>query len=333
MSFEKIKIALEAGKFEPVYFFSGEESYYIDTLTALIEKHALTETQRDFNQHVFYGKDSEPQEVVNAARRYPAFSERQLVIVKEAQHFKNFDAFVPYLENPVASTVLVFNHKHKKLDKRTKFGKLVPKKSVYLETSRLREYQVPDWIVSFFKEHKRMINQKSALLLTDHLGNDLAKITNELNKLLLNVPEGTEINADHIEEYIGISKDFNAFELSNAIASKNYLKAIQIIKYFEKNPKAGPLIFVLSIVFNYFTKVYQLHHAKGMSDSDAMRSIGVNAYFFKDYKQGAANYSLPKTEYILMEIALTDAKAKGVGQTNNIGDYELLKELVFKIMH
>ena len=333
MSFEKIKIAIEAGKFAPVYFFAGEESFYIDELTNLIEKRALTESQRDFNQHVFYGKDSDPQEVVNAARRYPAFSDRQLVLVKEAQHFKNFDVFLPYLENPVASTVLVFNYKHKNLDKRTVFGKLIQKKAVVLDSKKLKDYQIPEWIIDFLKSHNRKINQKSALLLTEHLGNDLAKITNELNKLLLNIDDKTEINADHIEQHIGISKDFNAFELSAAIGSKNYLKAIQIIKYFEKNPKAGPIVFVLSIIFNYFTKIFQLHHSKGMSDSDAMRAIGVNPYFFKDYKEGARNYSLAKTEYILSEIALTDAKAKGIGNTGNIGDFELLKELTFKMMH
>ncbi len=332
MTFEKIKSAISAGKFEPVYFLSGEESYYIDVLTDLLLEKALTETERDFNQHIFYGKDSDPQEIVNAARRYPVFAERQLVLVKEAQHIRNWDAFIAYLDKPVASTILVINYKHKKLDKRTSFGKLVQKKSAFLNAAKLREDKIPEWISNYLRNNKRNISQKSAFLLKEHLGNDLAKITNELDKLLLNIPEGTEIDATHIENHIGISKDFNAFELSAAVASKNYVKAIRIIKYFEQNPKAGPIVFVLTILFNYFTKVFQLHHSRGMSDSDAMRAIGVNPYFFKDYKKGAANYSLNRTELIIAALANTDARAKGIGNTGSIGHYELLKELMYKMM-
>lgn len=332
MSFEKLKSDINAGKFAPVYFLSGEESYYIDVLSDLILEKALTETQRDFNQHIFYGRDSDPQAVVNAARRYPAFSERQVVLVKEAQHFRNWDPFVSYLENPVATTILVFTYKHKKLDKRTSFGKLVQKKSAFLDAKKLREDKIPDWIVGYLKANNRSIDAKSAFLLKEHLGNDLAKITNELDKLLLNIPEGTAITPQHIEEQIGISKDYNAFELSAAIASKDFVKATRIIKYFEQNPKAGPIVLILTIIFNYFTKVYQLHYQKGLHDSEAMKAIGVNPYFFKDYKKGASNYPLHKTEFILSEILNTDARAKGINNTGSIGPYALLNELVFKMM-
>ncbi len=334
MSFEKLKKEILANQFRSIYFLEGEETFYIDKLSDLIEEKALNETEKDFNFHVFYSKDSEPQQILNAARRYPVFAEKQLVMVKEAQHFnKKWEEFLPYVEKPVESTILVFCHKHKNVDKRGTFGKLVRKLPGYLSTKKINDYKVPDWIKQYLNDRNIAIDDKSAYLLTEHLGNDLAKISNELDKLLINVPKGERITPSHIEQFIGISKDFNAFELSNAIAEKNYSKAINIIHYYEQNPKAGPFVLVLASIYNYFSKLFQLHYTKGMSDSDAMRAIKVPPFVFKNYKSGAMKYPLAKTESVIMYLALYDARSKGVGNTNKIGPYELLKELVYKIMH
>jgi DNA polymerase-3 subunit delta len=333
MTFEKIKIAIESGKFEPIYFLCGEEAYFIDALTDLLAANVLTEAQRDFNQHLFYARDTDPQEVMNAARRYPVFADRQLIIVKEAQLFKSFDAFIPYVNHPVGSTVLVFNHKHKSLDKRTAFAKaLKDKKAVIFEAEKVKEQNIPSWISNHLKSSGYKIDEKSAFLLTEHLGNDLAKIDNELKKLVLSIKDGNIIRDKHIEEFIGISKDFNAFEFTQAVTSKNYPKAMNILFYFEKNPKAGPIEFVLILLYGFFSKLYQLHLSGGMSDADVAKAIGINPYFLKDYKSGVRLYSLPKTEQIISEIAETDAKSKGINNSG-VGRYELLKELIFRIMH
>ena len=333
MSFDKIKKEILSNQFKPIYFFGGAETYFIDQLTDLIEANALTEAQKDFNLHVFYAKDSDPQDVLNAARRYPVFADRQLVIVKEAQHFaKKWEEFLSYAENPVESTILVFSHKHKSLDKRTTFGKLIAKEAVHFDSKKIKDYQVTGWIKEFLGNQGMSIEDKSAYLVAEHIGNDLAKITNELDKLLINIPKGEVITPNHIEKHIGISKDFNAFELSNAIADKNYAKAMNIIHYYEQNPKAGPFVLVLASIYNFFSKLFQLHHSKGMSDREIMSAIKVPPFVFKNYKAGAGKYPLSKTEEVVMEIATYDARSKGIGNTGRIGHYELLKELVYKIM-
>lgn len=332
MSFEAIKKDIKARKWAPVYCFCGEETYYIDELTNLIMENALTEAERDFNQHVFYAKDSDPQEVVNTARKYPVFAERQLVVVKEAQHFRKWDALEAYIKQPVPSTILVLAHMHKNIDLRTGFGKTVKKQHVYLKANKVKDYQVPKWIATYLAQQGKTMDAKSSALLLEHLGNDLSKIANELNKVVLNIGEKRAITPEHIEKYIGISKDFNAFELSAAVASRDYARAMNIIHYFEKNPKAGPMVFVLTVLYNFFSKIYQLQLNRGMADSDAAKLIRVPHFYFKDYKQGMANYPLRKTESIIADLARYDAKAKGIGNTGAIGPYELLKELLFRIM-
>ncbi|MCP4122454.1 MAG: DNA polymerase III subunit delta [Bacteroidetes bacterium] len=333
MSFQQIKNRIEAGQLKAVYFLSGEETWSIDVLTDLIMEKALTDAERDFNQHIFYGKDSNPQEVLNAARRYPVFAERQLVIVKEAQHFRSFELFETYVQNPAPTTILVFNYKHKSIDQRTAFGKLLKKHTEFMKAMKLKEYAVPEWIKTYVEGKGKSIDPKSSMLIVDHVGNDLAKISNEIDKLLLNIPEkAKKISAQHIEDYIGISKEFNAFELSAALATKDFSKAMRIIHYFGQNPKAGPLIFVLTVMFNYFTKIFQLHLNKGLSDSDAAKLVRVNPYYFKDYKSGMKHYNLARTEKIIEYIAEYDARGKGVGSTNAVTSYELMKELIYKIM-
>ena len=333
MSFQAIKSSIEAGKIEPVYFFSGAETYFIDVLADLLQEKVLTEAERDFNQHIFYAKETPPQDVVNVARKYPVFAQRQLVMVKEAQHFKKWDAFAAYLENPVPTTVLVISHMHKALDLRTSFGKLAKKKAVFLKADKIRDYQVPEWIDEYLSHHQKTIDKRSAVLILDHLGNDLAKISNELNKLILNIGENSKVTPSHIEDYIGISKDFNAFELSAAVAKKDFAKAMSIIHYFERNPKAGPIVFILTVLYNYFSKLFQLHYNKGLSDSDAAKLIRVYESYFKDYKLGLSMYPVGKTEEIISNLATYDAKVKGIGNTGAVSPYELLKELLYKIMN
>lgn len=333
MSFQKIKSEIETGKFAPVYFFSGEETWSIDVLTDLLMDKVLTEAERDFNQHVFYSKDTEPQEVINTARRYPVFSERQLVVLKEGQHYRNWDVFMSYLDNPVPSTVLVINHKHKKVDLRTAFGKAVKKKAVYLHAEKLREHAVPGWIKSYLQGMGKTIDEKSCLLIVDHLGNDLSKISNELDKLGLNLGEVAHVTGHHIEEYIGISKDFNAFELTDALAARDFTKAMRIVLYFEHNPKAGPLVLVLGVLFNFYSKLYQMHHNSGLSDSDIARVVRLPPFVVKEYKQAMRKYPAQKTEDIIGLIARYDAKSKGIGSSGAVSPYALLKELIYKIMH
>ena len=345
MSFQQIKNRIEAGQFKPVYFLSGEETWSIDVLTELIIEKALTDAERDFNQHLFYGKDSELQEVINVARKYPVFAERQLVIVKEAQHLKSalekphdpknnkINLLVSYLENPVPTTILVFSFKHKSIDQRTAIGKLLKSKTEFLKASKLRDYAVPDWIKTYAQANGRSIDPKSAMLIVDHVGNDLAKISNEMDKLLLNIPAtAKKISAQHIEDYIGISKEFNAFELVGALAKKDFAKAMRIIHYFEQNPKAGPMVFVLTVVYNYFSKLYQLHNNKGLSEKEAATLIRVNSFFFGDYKSGLKHYSPAHTEKVIEYIAHYDARGKGIGSTGAVSNFELLKEMVYKIM-
>jgi DNA polymerase-3 subunit delta len=332
LSYQAIKDKVETGRFAPVYVLCGEETFFIDDLANTIQQHVLTEAERDFNQHVFYARDTTPQDVVNVARKYPVFAERQLVMVKEAQHFRKWDAFQQYLENPVPTTVLVICHMHKGIDLRTGFGKLVKKKAEYYKADKIRDHKVPEWIGNYLGQYDKTIDRKSSALIVEHLGNDLAKIANELNKLVLNIPDVRKVSPAHIEDYIGISKDFNAFELSSAVARKDFARAMGIIRYFEQNPKAGPVVFVMTVLYNYFSKIFQLHHNRGLSDSDAAKLIRVYSTYFEDYKLGMANYTLNKTEDIISNIALYDARTKGVGNTGAVSPYELLKELLYRIM-
>lgn len=333
MSFQQIKSSIEAGRLQPVYFFTGEETWAIDTLTDLIIDRALTDAERDFNQHIFYGKDSQPQDVLNVARRYPVFAERQLVVVRESQHWKGYEAFEAYFRQPVETTVLVFNHKYKALDLRTAINKLIKKETVFLKSDKLRDYEVPKWITEYVKNSGKSIDAKSVALIHDHLGNDLPRISNEIDKLLINLPESSQkIQPHHIEEYIGISKDYNAFELAGSLATREYARAMRIVQYFGQNPKAGPFPLVMTVIFNFFCNLYQLQASPGLSDTEASRLLKVNPYFVKDYKTALKHYTPARTEDILGHIALYDARSKGIGNTGNVSEYELLKELLYRIM-
>ena len=332
MKFEEILRDLKNQQYRPIYFLHGEESYFIDVISDYIANHVLDEGERDFNQTILYGRDTDPDTIVEHAKRYPMMAPYQVVIVKEAQNIRKLDALQPYFENPLSTTVLVICHKHKSPDKRKAFYKSLSKNAVVLESKRLYENQVPTWVQSFLKSRNYGITPKASMLLTEFLGTDLSKIANELEKLMLNVPAGTEINPHHIEMNIGISKDYNTFELQDALSKKDILKANRIVTNFAQNSKDHPLVVTLSSLYGYFSKLLTYHFMKDRTDQKVASALRVHPFFVKDYKAAARVYSPRKTVDIIGYLKDYDLKSKGVNNTSTT-DGELLKELIYKILH
>jgi DNA polymerase-3 subunit delta len=331
MNFEGIMADLKAAKYKPVYFLMGEEPFFIDQIADYIAEHVLAVEERSFNQLVLYGRDTDMKTVVSSARRYPMMASRQVIIVREAQQLKNLEGLETYLTAPMPSTVLVLAYKYKKLDKRTKLAKLLTEKSVVLESDRLREDKVPAWIMNYLKERDYRADQKTATLLVDFLGNDLGKIGNELDKLLIVVPSGSrEITADLIEKNIGISKDYNTFELTRALATGDLVKSNKIVRYFCNNPKNNPFILTIASLFYYFTKVLLYHGLVDKSKENVARELGINPFFVGEYLQAANQFSFTRTRLIISWLREYDLKSKG-GSMASEGD--LLRELIFKITH
>jgi len=334
MKFEEIKDTIQKGKFFPVYLFQGEEAYYIDQLTDMLIETVLDDSDRDFNQYIFYGADSDVGTIINTCKRFPMMSERQLVVVKEAQGLKNIDELVHYVIQPLHSTVLVINVKHGKLDGRKKLTGEIGKTGVVFESKKLYENQIPAFITSYLRERKVKIDVKSAQLLTDYLGNDLSKLTNELEKLMLLLPkENPLINVELIEQNIGISKDYNNFELQKALANKDILKANRIALYFEQNPKNNPLTLTLAALFTFFSNLMICHYEKNRAKSNLMSVLGFwSDIQITDYLPALQNYKPGKTLQIISLIREFDARSKGVNNAS-VPDGYLLKELIYKIMH
>jgi DNA polymerase-3 subunit delta len=325
---------IKAGKLKPIYLLHGEESYYIDLISDYLEENVLNDMEKGFNQTVFYGKDTEVMTVLNAARRYPMMSDYQVILVKEAQDLKidkAADQFQAYCENPLTSTILVLCHKYGKFDKRKKVYKSIEKKGLVFESNSIYENKVPAWIEDFIKSKGHHINPRASALLAEYLGNDLSKVANELEKLMLNVLKGQEIGTREVQDNIGISKEYNVFELQNALAKRDVFKANQIINYFEANPKANPMVLIMGNLAGYFTKILKYHYIQ--DKSQAARELGVNPYFIKDYELAARNFSLGKTFEVVSLLREYDLKSKGVDATGNTESGDLMKELVFKIMH
>ncbi len=345
MEFNEIISDLKSKKYKPIYFLSGEETYYIDVISDYIEKNVLDESEKEFNQTILYGGEVTANDIVGAAKRFPMMSEYQVVIVKEAQSIKNFlkddddkkkdktkSAFELYVENPLQSTILVICYREKKLDQRTSIGKLIAKKAVLLDSKRLYDNKIPDWIKGYLAEKKYTLNPKAAVLLAEYLGNSLSKITNELDKLIINIPANTEITPEHVQQNIGISKDYNVFELQNAITKKDVMKANRIINYFAANPKDNPLVMVVALLFSHFTKIMLYHSVQNKTRANVASEMGVNPFFVGDYEIAGKNYPLGKLKNIFSYLREYDLKSKGVENTS-ASDGELMKELVFKIMH
>lgn len=317
---------------KPIYFLMGDEAYYIDQISDFIEKNVLDESEKGFNQQVMYGRDVTIEDIISAAKRYPLMAERQVIIVKEAQDLsRNIENLVSYAENPQPSTVLVFNYKYKTLDKRKKLHKVISKSGLIFESKKLYENQVSDWIRRVLSGKKYQIEPKAALMLIEFLGTDLSKISNELNKLMLILPEGSIINDKHIEENIGISKDFNNFELRKAVGEKNILKANRIINYFSENSKNNPLVVTISLLNTFFTQLLFLHGLQDKSKKSVALALGINPYFVDEYFLAARNYPIQKVTSNISFLRDADVKSKGVGA--NQSQEDILKELLFKILH
>jgi DNA polymerase-3 subunit delta len=331
MSAEKIIADWKKGNFKPVYWLEGEEPYYIDKIVEYAERNIISESEASFNLTIFYGRDADWAAVINACRRYPMFAERQVVLLKEAQHMKDIDKLEGYVDNPLTSTVFVVSYKDKKVDARTKFAKLLKQKGEVLTTKKLYDNQLPQWASEMVERHGLSINQKALALLVDHIGNDLNRIQNEIEKLAVNLAGRKSITEDDIEKYIGVSKEFNVFELQDALGKKNLPKAIRIIQYFQSNPKAAPIQLILPSLYGFFSKVYMVFGA-GTNDEKLIASaVGVNPYFVKDYLAAAKNYGEKGVERTLLLLHQYNLRSIGVHDAGT-EDADLMKELVVKMM-
>jgi len=331
MSVEKIITDWKKRSFKPVYWLEGEEEYFIDKAVEFAERHILSESEASFNLTVFYGKDANWPDVINACRRYPMFAERQVVLLKEAQQMREVEKLESYIENPLHSTVLVVSYKEKKLDARKKFAKLIKEKGVLLTTKKMYDNQLPEWTSELLQAKGLTITQKGLALLIDHIGNDLTRIENEVDKIRVNLGKRTNITEDDIEEYIGVSKDYNVFELQSALAAKDLARSIRIIQYFEANPKAAPIQLVLPSLYSFFSKVFMIFGAGTSDEKTIAGNIGINPYFMKEYMLAARMYTYPGVEKALLLLHHYNLKAVGVGDTGT-EDASLLKEMVVKIM-
>ncbi|NMM48411.1 DNA polymerase III subunit delta [Marinigracilibium pacificum] len=335
---EKIIEELNKGTYHPVYFLQGDEPFYIDMITEYIEKNALEESQRGFNQMVFYGKDVDVNTIITNAGRFPMMSDRQVVIIKEAQDVPDLQKeqgiklMENYIKNPQPSTILVFAHKHKTLDGRKSLAKSLDKYATLVSVKKLYDNQVPDWIEKYVSGQGYKINQKATIMLSDFIGNDLSRLSNEINKILINLKEGDTIDEDHIQKNVGISKDFNIFELQKALSTRNVVKANRIVQYFAANTKSHPIIPALAVLTGYYSKLLQIHHKQAYSEKAVGGIIKIfNPYVQKEYLSAARNYPPQKVIENLGHLFNADLASKGVGAS--IEEKELWKELIYKLMH
>ena len=319
------------GTYKPVYWLEGEEEYFIDKVMKYAESNILKESETGFNLSVFYGKDADWAAIINACRRYPMFAERQVVLLKEAQQMRDIEKLEAYIENPLTSTIFVVSYKEKKVDGRTRLAKLLKEKGVVLTTKKLYENQLPDWTEELVQSKELSISQKALMLLVDHIGNDLSRIENEIDKIAINLGKRKGITETDVEQYVGVSKDFNVFELQAALATKNLSKAIQIIQYFEANPKAGPIQLILPSLYAFFSKVFMIYGLNTKDEKTIATSLGINPFFIKDYLRTTGVYSYADLERLLL--LLSDYNLKSIG-INNSGttDASLLKEMVVKMI-
>ncbi|MFT7589101.1 MAG: DNA polymerase-3 subunit delta [Limisphaerales bacterium] len=330
-SFLDVKKAVKAGTYSPVYLFHGEEPYYIDEAVKILEHDVLTEAEKGFNLLILYGRDSDAQTIVDNAMRYPMFSERQVVLVKEAQQLKDIEKLLSYIEKAQPSTLLVLAYKYKKYPANRKLYKAIAKKGVIFESKKIRDYKVSEWVQNYLKGKPYTINMKASLLIQEYLGTDLSKVSGELDKLFLNLSEGTEITDTHIEQFIGISKDYNIFELNNAMMQGDTDRVWRIVEYFRANPKNHPLVMITANLYSMFSKIYQVHFVAGGSDKELASALHINPFFIKDYRTAASNYSISRLEQVFAELLTYDLRSKGVGDSGT-PQSELLREMIWKIL-
>ena len=319
------------GKYKPIYWIEGEEDYYIDQVLNYAEQRLLSESEASFNLSIFYGRDASWPDVINACKRYPMFAERQVVLIKEAQHMRDIEKLESYLEQPLDSTVLVIGYKEKKLDNRRKFAKLVKDKGVLVSTKKLYEQDLRTFAESLVHEKGLSIQPLALSLLVDHIGSDMQRIENELEKLAVNLGERKTISEDDVERYVGISKEYNVFELQTALAKKDTARCLRIISYFEGNPKAGPIQLILPSLYGFFSKVFMLYGVSGGDDKTIASTLGVPPFFLKDYKAAARNFDYVATEKVLLLLHQYNLRSVGIG-TAGASDASLLRELIMKIL-
>ena len=324
---------IKNGNIKPIYFLMGEEPYYIDKISDFIENTVLEEAEKGFNQMVFYGRDVSIDDIISNAKRYPMMAERQVVIVKEAQDLsKSIEKLVPYANNPQLTTVLVLNYKYKKLDKRKALYKAIAKKGLVYESKTLYENQVADWIRRVLAPKAYTISPKATQMLIEFLGTDLSKINNELEKLQIILPKGHQITPADIEENIGISKDFNNFELCKALGEKDARKAFMIVNYFAENPKDNPMVVTVALLFNFFSQLLKFHGLKDKSPKHVVSVLKINSFFVNQYTTAAKNYPMRKVSAVVSLLRDFDVKSKGVG-ANAVPQGDLLKELISGILN
>lgn len=333
-TYEEIARNLKNKIYAPVYFLMGEEDYYIDRISDYIMETVLTDSEKEFNQTVVYGADTDIASVINTAKRYPMMSKYQVVVVKEAQNLKNLDELTFYLQKPMPSTILVFCYKHGSLDRRKKLTVELDKTGVLFESKKLKESQLPGFIASYLKRKQVEIEPKASEMMAEFVGTDLNRMAGELEKLIITLPKGhRRITPEQIERNIGISKDYNNFELRNALIAKDVLKANQIVKYFEENPKSNPLQVTLVVLFNFFANLMLAYYAPEKTEQGIATQLGLRSTWqAKDYMTAMRRYSGVKVMKIIEAIRLCDVRSKGVGNSS-ISDGELLRELIYQILH
>ncbi len=336
--FEEILSDLKQKKFKPVYFLEGEEAFYIDAISDFIENNSLSDAEKSFNQSVLYGKDSNWKQVLDTAMRFPMMSNFQVVILKEAADLKDFDNLNQYFEKPLPSTIFVVCYKHKELDKRKTLGKLISKSEniIHLKAEAIKEWDVENWMKNYVHQQGYKIRTETTTLLKEYLGTDLSKIANELSKLFLNCDKHQEIGNDSVEKFIGISKDYNVYELQKSLGTKNFQQAFKFVQYSIANDKANPMVMVVASLYGYFSKILIYQNCQGMSEGDTAKAIGIFSQYptkiLADYKIASHNYSSAKIKRVFGILHEYDLKSKGVN-TSDSDKGGLMKEMIGKLMN
>ncbi len=331
-SFDSILNDLKNRIYHPIYFLYGDEPYFIDAISDYIEENVLTEMEKEFNQTVVYGKDIPIDTITSYAKRFPMMANYQVIIVKEAQDLNDFSELEAYVDNPMKSTILVFGYKYAKADRRKSVFKKIENTGVLFESARLYDDKIPAWITGYLQRRNYTISPKASFLLTEFLGNDLSKVVNEIGKLIINISPGNEITEEYIEKNIGISKDYNVFELQKALGGRDIIKSNRIIYHFGYNSKENPILKILPILYSFFSKILIYQCLQDKSRSNAAVALSINPFFVNDYQLAASNYPFAKVVSIISLLREYDLKAKGV-ESVSVPDGELMKELIFRILH
>jgi len=333
MTEKQILESIKAKKYQPVYFLCGEESYYLDKIMSAFEHEVLEESEKAFNQSVFYGRDITFKNIVDACRQFPMMSPLRIVLIKEAQDMRDFASLETYFKNPSPQTILVICHKHKKVDGRKSVYKLLKKEAVFFESKKVPDYKLAKWIKNYSVEQGFRIGEQAAALMAEYLGNDLKKVVNEFTKATLDLPKGSEIDTDLIQDKIGVSKEYNVFELQKALGSRNTTKAFQIADNMAQNIKTNPVQMIISFLYTFFTQVFIAVQNKQLSDGALAEKLRVNPYFVKDYKLASSKFSPKQLNSIFQTLKIYDLKSKGLGMRNSAHDGDILRELIMKIIY